>query len=115
MWKGSAFCQSDWDVTKFANMMALQLRLSSKFSFPTVCLQTKEQNVYFISIKFIKYISEFVIRTGHILYITMIFLITLQPLWALTTFQSPDLFTIGRTPWTSEQLVTRPQPNHRTP
>jgi hypothetical protein len=42
------------------------------------------------------------------------FLITLQPLWALTAFQSPDLFTTGRTPWTSDQLVARPLPKHRT-
>jgi hypothetical protein len=32
----------------------------------------------------------------------------LQPLWTLTSFQSPDLFTIGRTSWTSDQLVARP-------
>jgi hypothetical protein len=37
----------------------------------------------------------------------------LQPLWALAAFQSPDLFTIGRTPWMSDQLVTRPLPKHR--
>jgi hypothetical protein len=38
----------------------------------------------------------------------------LQPLWALACFQFPDLFTIGRTPWTSDQLVARPLPKHRT-
>jgi hypothetical protein len=43
-----------------------------------------------------------------------IFLMTLQPLWALAAFQSPDLFTIGRTPWTVDQLVARPLPKHRT-
>jgi hypothetical protein len=31
----------------------------------------------------------------------------LQPLWALAAFQSPDLFTIDRTPSTSDQLVAR--------
>jgi hypothetical protein len=37
------------------------------------------------------------------------FLMALQPLWALATFQFPDLFTIGRTPCTSDQL-----PKYRT-
>jgi hypothetical protein len=32
--------------------------------------------------------------------------------WPL--FQSPDLFTIGRTSWTSDQLVARPLPKYRT-
>jgi hypothetical protein len=38
----------------------------------------------------------------------------LQPLWALAAFQFPDLFTIGRTPLTSDHLVARPLPKHRT-
>jgi hypothetical protein len=42
------------------------------------------------------------------------FLMALQPLWALAAFHSLDLFTIGRTPWTSDQLVARPVPKHRT-
>jgi hypothetical protein len=33
------------------------------------------------------------------------FLLALQPFWALDYFQFHDLFTIGRTPWTSDQLV----------
>jgi hypothetical protein len=33
-----------------------------------------------------------------------IFLLALQSLWALVSFQFPDLFTIGRTPWMSDQL-----------
>jgi hypothetical protein len=33
-------------------------------------------------------------------------LMALQPLWALAAFQPPDLFTIGRTPWTSDQAST---------
>jgi hypothetical protein len=37
-----------------------------------------------------------------------------KPLWALVDFQSLDLFTIGRTPWMSDQLVARPVPKHRT-
>jgi hypothetical protein len=41
-------------------------------------------------------------------------LMALQPLWALASFQFPDLFTIGRTPWTSDQVVARPLPKHRT-
>jgi hypothetical protein len=28
--------------------------------------------------------------------------------------QFPDLFTIGRTPWTCDELVARPLPKHRT-
>jgi hypothetical protein len=44
----------------------------------------------------------------------MVFLMAREPLWALAAFQSPDLFTIGRTPWTSDQLVARPLPKHRT-
>jgi hypothetical protein len=42
-----------------------------------------------------------------------IFLTALRPLWALASFQFPDLFTIGRIPWTSNQLVARPLPKHR--
>jgi hypothetical protein len=40
----------------------------------------------------------------------------LQPLWALTSFLFPDLFTISRrTSWTSDQRVARPLvPKHRT-
>jgi hypothetical protein len=38
----------------------------------------------------------------------------LQLLWALAAFQTPHLFTIGRTPWTSDQFVARPVPKHRT-
>jgi hypothetical protein len=32
----------------------------------------------------------------------------------LAAFQSPDLLTIGRTPWTSDVLVVRTLPKHRT-
>jgi hypothetical protein len=38
----------------------------------------------------------------------------LQPLWSLVAFQSPDLFTIGRSPWTRDQFVARPLPKYRT-
>jgi hypothetical protein len=38
----------------------------------------------------------------------------LQPLWALDAFQSLDLFKIGRTPWTSDQLAARPLHKNRT-
>jgi hypothetical protein len=41
------------------------------------------------------------------------FLLALQPLWALASFQFPDLFTIGRSPWTSYHLIARPLPKHR--
>jgi hypothetical protein len=37
----------------------------------------------------------------------------LLTLWALASFRFPDLFTIGRTLWTSNQLVARPLPKHR--
>jgi hypothetical protein len=40
--------------------------------------------------------------------------ISLQRLWTLAVFHFPDLFTIGRTPWMSNQLVTRFLPKHRT-
>jgi hypothetical protein len=43
------------------------------------------------------------------------FSLALQPLWALASaFQFHDHFTDGRTPWTSDQLVARPLPKHRT-
>jgi hypothetical protein len=45
---------------------------------------------------------------------TLYFLLAVQTLWALASFQFPDLFTIGRTPWTSDQLVSRPLSKHRT-
>jgi hypothetical protein len=35
-------------------------------------------------------------------------------MWALAAFQFPDLFTIDKIPWTSDQLVVRPLPNHMT-
>jgi hypothetical protein len=43
------------------------------------------------------------------------FSLALQPLWALASdFQFHDHFTDGRTPWMSDQLVTRPLPEQRT-
>jgi hypothetical protein len=43
------------------------------------------------------------------------FLLALQPPWALASaFQFHDHFTDGRTPWTSDQLVARPLPKHKT-
>jgi hypothetical protein len=39
----------------------------------------------------------------------------LQPLWTLAAFfQFPNLYTVGRTPWTGDQPVARPLPTHRT-
>jgi hypothetical protein len=39
----------------------------------------------------------------------------LQPPWVLASdFQFYDHFTDGRIPWTSDQLVARPLPKHRT-
>jgi hypothetical protein len=38
----------------------------------------------------------------------------LQPLWTLAAFQFLNLYTVGRTPWTSEKPVARPLPTHRT-
>jgi hypothetical protein len=46
--------------------------------------------------------------------LVLFFWVAVQPLWAPAVFQFPDLFTIGRTPWTSDQLVGRPLPKHRT-
>jgi hypothetical protein len=41
--------------------------------------------------------------------------LALQPHWALASaFQFHDHFTDDRTPWTSDQLVARPLPKHRT-
>jgi hypothetical protein len=43
------------------------------------------------------------------------FSLSLQPPWALVSaFQFHDHFRDGRTPWTSDQLVARPLPKHRT-
>jgi hypothetical protein len=43
------------------------------------------------------------------------FSLALQPPWALASaFQFHDHFTDSRTPWTSDQLVARPLPKHRT-
>jgi hypothetical protein len=47
--------------------------------------------------------------------ICFFFPLALQPPWALASdFQFYDHFTDGRTPWTSDQLVARPLPRHRT-
>jgi hypothetical protein len=44
-----------------------------------------------------------------------LFSLALQPPWALASnFQLHDHFTDSRTPWTSDQLVARPLPKHRT-
>jgi hypothetical protein len=37
-----------------------------------------------------------------------------SPCWPWPPFQFPDLITIGRTAWTSDQLVARPLPKYRT-
>jgi hypothetical protein len=43
------------------------------------------------------------------------FSLAVQPPWALASaFQFHDHFTDGGTPWTSDQLVARPLPKHRT-
>jgi hypothetical protein len=42
------------------------------------------------------------------------FSLALQPPWALSSsFSFMIIFTDGRTPWTSDQLVARPLPKHR--
>jgi hypothetical protein len=44
-----------------------------------------------------------------------LFPLALEPPWALASaFQFHDHFTDCRTPWTSDQLVARPLPKHRT-
>jgi hypothetical protein len=40
--------------------------------------------------------------------------IALQPLWALASFQFPNLFKIGRITWRSDQLVSRLLSKHST-
>jgi hypothetical protein len=52
------------------------------------------------------------IKYRNVIIFIRVFLLTLQLLWALASFYVPDLFTIGRTPWTSDQLVARPLPKH---
>jgi hypothetical protein len=43
------------------------------------------------------------------------FSLAVQPPWALASdFQFHDHFTDGRTHWTSDQLVARPLPKHKT-
>jgi hypothetical protein len=37
-----------------------------------------------------------------------------QPLWISDAFQFLNLYTVGCTPWTSDQLVIRPLPTHST-
>jgi hypothetical protein len=37
-----------------------------------------------------------------------------SPCWPWPLFQFPNLCTVGRTPWTSDQAVARPLPIHRT-
>jgi hypothetical protein len=53
-------------------------------------------------------------KLNHIPSSSSSFWMVLQPLWALVSFQFLDLFTTSRTTWTSDQLVTRPLPKHRT-
>jgi hypothetical protein len=38
----------------------------------------------------------------------------LQALWTFAVFQFLSLYTVGRTPWTGDQPVSRPLPTHRT-
>jgi hypothetical protein len=54
------------------------------------------------------------VRRYIYIHFVFIFYVALQPLWDLAAFQSPDLFAICRTSWTSDQLVTRPLPKHKT-
>jgi hypothetical protein len=51
---------------------------------------------------------------GFCCFFLLFFLMALQPLWALGSFQFPDLFKIGRTSWSNDQLVARPLPKHKT-
>jgi hypothetical protein len=48
-------------------------------------------------------------------YIIIIIIMALQPFaWLWPLLQFPNLFyTVGRTPWTSDQSVARPLPTHR--
>jgi hypothetical protein len=47
--------------------------------------------------------------------LSLVFSLALQPPWSLASdSQFHDCFTDGRTPWTSNQLVARPLPKHRT-
>jgi hypothetical protein len=58
-----------------------------------------------------KKVAELGIYTSYYYYSSM----ALQPLWALAAFQFPNLYTVGRTPWTSDQPVARPLPTQDNP
>jgi hypothetical protein len=65
---------------------------------------------YWVTAAFARY------KPLHIYFSTFywhIFWLALQPLCARASFQFSDLFTIGRSPWTSDQLFARPLPKHR--
>jgi hypothetical protein len=49
----------------------------------------------------------------YIVFISLSLSVALQPLWTLAAF-SVNLYTVGRTPWTGDQTVSRTLPTQRT-
>jgi hypothetical protein len=47
-------------------------------------------------------------------YLSIYLSMALQPLWTLAAFQFLNLYTVGRTPWTGDQPVSRSLPTHTT-
>jgi hypothetical protein len=91
------------DIVKWVEIQPLSLQLfgHANLKYPTLaeilCMRTL-------------YYEYIIIKT--ICNNWNIFLLALQPLWALASdFQFHYSSTDGRTPWTSDQLVARPLPN----
>jgi hypothetical protein len=78
-----------------------------------IVLNVREKNPSGLSWLCNRYILHTVLCTAFDVELTL-FWLALQPLWALASFQFPDLITIGRTPWTCDQPAARPLPKHRT-
>jgi hypothetical protein len=54
--------------------------------------------------------SSFVVTNKSLLLLLWLY----SPCGPWTLFQSPNLYTVGRTNWTGDQLFARPLPTHRT-
>jgi hypothetical protein len=48
------------------------------------------------------------------IYLSIYLSVALQPFWTVADFQFLSPYTVGRSPWTGDQPVTRPPPTHRT-
>jgi hypothetical protein len=89
--------------------------LWSFFSQTTLKRKFIRTNVFIISLRIPNISSKHIlIVLSNLQFQWEMFWLALQLLWTLASFQFPDLFTIGRTPWTSNQPVARPLCKHRT-